>query len=133
MSCPYKDSQSIVSNYTPISLLSTISKEFERAVYKHVFNHLHDNNVFTENQSGFWSGFWSHDSTVCQLSYLYHTFCEAIDHSKEIRVLFCDIKVRHFIGYVTKESYLNYTLSVLVQVYLIGLKIICMTVNNVFV
>ena len=68
---------------------------------------------------------------MCQLSYLYHTFCQAIDHSKEIRVLFCDIKVRHFIGYVTKESYLNYTL-VLVQVYLIGLKISCMTVNNVF-
>ena len=74
--CPVhkKDSQSIISNYTPISLLSTISK---------VFNHLCENNIFTEHQSGF----LSHDSTVCQLPYLYHTFCEAIDHGKLVRVI----------------------------------------------
>ena len=87
--CPVhkKDSQSIVSNYRLISLLSTISKDFERVVYKHVFNHHRDNNLFTEHQSGF----LPHDSTVCQLSYLYHTFCEAIDQGKEIRVIVCDV------------------------------------------
>ena len=40
-----KDSQSIVSNYRLISLLSTISKDFERVVFKHVFNHHRDNNI----------------------------------------------------------------------------------------
>ena len=54
---------------------------------KHVFNHLRDNNIFTEHQFGF----LPHDSTVCQLSYLYHTFCEAIDHGKEVRVIVCDV------------------------------------------
>ena len=31
------------------------------------------------------------DSTVNQLTYLYHTFCEALDAGKEVRDVFCDI------------------------------------------
>jgi len=30
-------------------------------------------------------------TTVCQLSYLYYTLCEAFDHGKAIRVIICDI------------------------------------------
>ena len=31
------------------------------------------------------------DSTVNQLSYLYNTFCQALDAGKEVRAIFCDI------------------------------------------
>ena len=51
------------------------------------FNHLKNNNILSSLQSGFILG----DSTVNQLTHLYHTFCEALDAGKEVRAVFCDI------------------------------------------
>ena len=31
------------------------------------------------------------DSTVNQLTYIYYTFCKALDEGKEVRAIFCDI------------------------------------------
>ena len=73
--------------YRSISLLNSEDKVFERIVFKHLFNHLQDNNILTPLQSGFIPG----DSTVNQLTFLYNTFCQALDAGKEIRVVFCDI------------------------------------------
>ena len=93
----------VVSYYRPISLLSTVSKVFERAVYVHILNHLsYNNNILTEYQSGFLPS----DSATNQLTYLYYKFCEVIDSGQEIRAVFCDIskafdKVWH-IGTITK-------------------------------
>ena len=41
--------------------------------------------------SSFQSGFIPGDSTINHLTYLYHTFCEALDSGKEVRAVFCDI------------------------------------------
>ena len=60
---------------------------FERLVFKYLFNHFRDNNILTSLQSGFIPG----DSTVSQQTYLYNTFCSALDDGKEERVVFCDI------------------------------------------
>ena len=76
-----------MTNYRPISLLNSESKHFERTVFKHLYNHLHTNNLLSSFQSGFIPG----DSTVNQLTYLYQTFCVALDCGKEIRAVFCDI------------------------------------------
>ena len=84
---PKKGDLSVLSNYRTISLLNTPSKVFERLVFKHLFNHFRDNNILTSLQSGFIPG----DSTVNQLTYLYNTFCCALDDGKEVRVVFCDI------------------------------------------
>ena len=84
---PKKGNVSLLSNYRPISLLNTAGKVFERLVFKHLFNHFRDNNILTSLQSGFIPG----DSTVNQLTYLYNTFCCALDDGKEVRVVFCDI------------------------------------------
>ena len=46
-----------------------------------------ENNILTSFQSGFRRG----DSTVNHLSYLYNTFCQALDAGKEVRAIFCDI------------------------------------------
>ena len=54
---------------------------------KELLNHFRDNNILTSFQSGFIPG----DSSVNQLSYLYNTFCQAIDDGKEVRVVFCDV------------------------------------------
>ena len=85
---PKKGDLSLVTNHRPVSLLNVESKVFERLVFKHLYNHLRDNNILTSLQSGFIPG----DSTVNQLTFLYNTFCRALDEGKEIRVVFCDIK-----------------------------------------
>ena len=82
---PKKGDLSIISYHLPISLLN--SEVFERLVFKHLFNHLQNNNILTTLQTGFIPG----DSTVNQLAYLYHTFCEALDAGKEVRAVFCNI------------------------------------------
>ena len=84
---PKNNDLSFPSSYRPISLLSNLDKVFERAIFKHVHNHLLDNDILTEFQSGFTPG----DSTINQLTYLCNTFCQALDHGKEVRVMFCDI------------------------------------------
>ena len=92
-----KGDLSNVSNFRPISLLNSISKVFERLVFKHLYNHLHENNFLL---SSLQSGFIPRDSTVNQLTFLYNTFCQALDAGKEVRAVFCDIskafeRVRH--------------------------------------
>ena len=74
-------------NFRPISLLNLISKVFERLVFKHLYNHLHDNNLLSSLQSGF----IPRDSTINQLTFLYNTFCQALDAGKEVRAVFCGI------------------------------------------
>ena len=61
-----KNDPSDVSNYRPISLLSTVSKVLEKIVHKYLFNFFRDNNVITPFQSGF-------------------------DEGKEVHAIFCDI------------------------------------------
>ena len=82
-----KGEKSDVNNYRPVSLLSCVNKIMEKIVFKHVYNYIRDNNLISSHQSGFKPG----DSTVNQLSFLYHTFCEALDKKKEVHIVFCDI------------------------------------------
>jgi len=77
----------IFSNYRPISLLSVVSKILEKVVFKHVYNYFYATDLLSSHQSGFRPG----DSTVNQLAYLYHTFCQAIDAKKDIKIVFCDV------------------------------------------
>ena len=84
---PKKGDLSVVSNHLPISLLNAEAKVFERIVFKYLFNHLRDNNLLSSLQSGFIPG----DSMVNQLTFLYNTFCQALDSGKEVRAVFCDI------------------------------------------
>jgi len=82
-----KGDDSLMNNYRPVSLLPSVSKILERIVLKNVYNFMLDNNVISPHQSGFQPG----DSTTNQLAFLYHTFCQALDAKKDVRVVFCDI------------------------------------------
>ena len=84
---PKGGSAASVSNYRPISLLSCLEKVPERVVFKHLYNHFRDNDILSPLQSGFIPG----DSTTNQLTFLYNTFCKALDARKEVRVVFCDV------------------------------------------
>ena len=68
-------------------MLNSESKLFKRLVFKYLFNHYQDNNLLSSLQSGFIPG----DSTVNQLTFLYSTFCQALDSGKGVWAVFCDI------------------------------------------
>jgi len=82
-----KDNPSNINNYRPIALLSVVNKVFERIIHKHIYNHLRDNFILSDYQSGFQPG----RSCITQLVEIYHKFCQAIDSGKEIRAVFLDI------------------------------------------
>jgi len=82
-----KDSKDECNNYRPVSILPIASKILERIVFKHVYNFFFEQKLLTSHQSGF----KPNDSTVNQLAYLYHTFCEALDKKMDVRMIFCDI------------------------------------------
>ena len=48
-----KESKTYCKNYRPISLLSNISKVFERAIYNIVNSYLTDNNLLNPKNAGF--------------------------------------------------------------------------------
>jgi len=52
-----------------------------------MFDFYRDSDFF----SPFQSGFIPKDSTVNQLTSLYHSICLALDEGKEVRAFFCDI------------------------------------------
>ena len=79
-----KNDPSLVCNYRPISLLSSIGKVMEKIVHKHMFNYFNDNSIITCLQSGFVHG----DSTVNQLVDIYNTSCIALDNGLEVWAVF---------------------------------------------
>ena len=48
------------------------AKSLKKTIFKHMYNHLQENSML----SSFQSGFIPVDSTINQLTYLYHTFCD---------------------------------------------------------
>ena len=82
-----KDDPSLVCNYRPISLLSSIGKVMEKIVHKHMFNYFNDHSLITCLQSAIVPG----DSTVNHLVDIYNTFCKALDNGLEVRAVLCDI------------------------------------------
>ena len=67
--------------------LSQIGKAMERCIHKHLYNYISENNSLTTFQSGFIHG----DSTTFQHLHTYHSFLEAVDSGKEMRIVFYDI------------------------------------------
>lgn len=51
-----KGEKSDINNYRPISLLSNVSKVFERVIYVRLYTYLKKNNIFTEMQNGYIGG-----------------------------------------------------------------------------
>ena len=74
-------------NYRPISLLSCVSKVFERCIFKVFFNYLRDHNLLSHNQSAYTPT----DSTVNQLVSIYHETCLSLDQNIDTQLIFFDI------------------------------------------
>ena len=82
-----KSDKSIASNYRPISLLSYVSKFFERTVFKYVFNHISRHKYMHKLQSGFLPGY----STTHQLVEIYYCIMTAFENQTPLTLMFCDV------------------------------------------
>jgi hypothetical protein len=81
-----KGDTSLPSNYRPISLISCVGKLIERIIYKHVYNHLVNNNLIYKYQSGF----LPKHSTVHQLLELYNSILNSLEKKEFSCFVFCD-------------------------------------------
>ena len=84
-----KESKNLLKNYRPISLLPIFGKIYERIIFKELFNHFHQNQLFTKCQSGFLPG----DSCISQLLSIVHEIDSSFDCDPTIDVsgVFLDI------------------------------------------
>ena len=121
-----KGDQSEVSNYRPISLLSTIGKAMEKLVHKYVFNFFLEHHVITTLQSSFTAG----ESTVNQLVDIYNTFAAPLTKAKKF-VHFFSILVKPSTGFGIKVFYINCILLVSLVIFWIGLLTTYLRGNNV--
>ena len=76
------------NNYRPISILSSISRVFEKVVYEQIYNYLIKNNLLDSRQSGF----RSLHSTVIALLDVTNQWCFNIDRGLISGILFLDLK-----------------------------------------
>ena len=84
--CTKKQEKFYCKNYRPISLLSNLSKAFERAVYNILYSYLITNDLLNPKNAGFKQG----DSTINQLLNITDKLSETLDRGKEARMIFLD-------------------------------------------
>ena len=97
-------------------MLPIYSKIFERIIYNNTYNYRIDNNLISQNHSGFKRG----DSCINQLISVTHDILNSLDEGLEVRGVFLDIskafdKVWHegfeiewFLNYNRKVYQVNY-------------------------
>ena len=85
----YKDGEkSDPSNYRPISILSTVSKIFEKHVNKHLMAYLNKYELLRDNQSGF----RTKHSCQTALVKLINDWMKCIDKGDLVGALFIDFR-----------------------------------------
>ena len=60
----------LVQNYHPISVLPAFSKIFDRIVYNRLFKFITENNILSNNQYGFRSGYFTSHALISFLTRL---------------------------------------------------------------
>jgi hypothetical protein len=110
------------SNYRPISLLSTFSKEFERVIYNRLYEHTDSNYILYNIQCGF----RPNSSTEKASFKLIEKILKAMNNKQVVGGIFCDLRkafdcVSHDILIKKLEFYgINTKFGVLIKSYLKG-------------
>jgi hypothetical protein len=76
-----------MNNYRPISLLSAISKIFEKLLFEQILNFLHDNNLLSPQQFGFRTG----SSTVKAVTNLVEKIIDCFERKEYYSTSFLDL------------------------------------------
>ena len=79
---------SLVDNYRPISLLSTLSKLLEKIICSRLTEHLEHNNLLTPSQFGFRSGL----NTTQPMIHFLNKLCSAGNNNEFSIAVFCDLQ-----------------------------------------
>ena len=82
-----KGDKQILKNYRPVSLLPICGKIFERLIYNNLSEYFIENDLISQNQSGFKAG----DSCINQLISITHEIYQSFDDGLEVRGVFLDI------------------------------------------
>ena len=85
---PKSESSNDINNYRPISLLSIVSKVFERAVHSQLLSFLKKENLLSERQSGFRP---KHSTSTC-LTEICDFLYEHLDKGRLIGAVFLDLR-----------------------------------------
>ena len=80
-------SKSELSNYRPISLLTSFSKIFEKVIYKRLDNHASVYNILSKVQYGFRTNL-STENAIYQLT---NNILKALDNKQLVGGIFCDL------------------------------------------
>ena len=122
----YKSKETnLIKNYMPISLLSCLSKLFERCVLKYFQNYLINNNIISFDQSAFTAG----DGTVNQLVNIHDDVCRALDEGNDIQMIFLTL-VKHSTESGMMVSYVNLIVFISKGISLTDSKVISLIENN---
>ena len=78
----------MISNYRPISLLTAVSKVFEKLIYTRIHKHLIANNILTPHQFGF----RAHHSNEQAIFSLINSILETMNQNQMVGGIFCDLK-----------------------------------------
>ena len=73
--------------YRPISILSALSKIFEKIVYRNIYEHATEYSLLTDKQSGY----RQHHNTEQQLLYLTHNLYQSLDLGQDFTAIYLDI------------------------------------------
>ena len=82
-----RNNKQLIENYRPISLLSVSGNIIERLIYNKMLEFFTENELISQNQSGFKPG----DSCISQLLCITHDIYQSLDDGLETRAVFLDI------------------------------------------
>ena len=82
-----KGSASDPQNYRPISLLCCLSKILEKIVFRRIYDHLSENALLSENQSGY----RPHHSKQLQLAYMTDSLYKSLDKGQDFTAIYLDV------------------------------------------
>jgi hypothetical protein len=95
-----KGNKKDVSNYKPISLLTSFSKILGKVLQTRLLDHLHRNNIISKEQYGFWKGLTT-DDAVYKLK---NEVLNALNNKQIVEGIFCDLTT---VSFVTSQRHLT--------------------------
>jgi len=77
----------VISNFRPISLLTSSSKIFEKIIYNRLYDHIYINNIFSQEQFGFHKNLSTDEASSNLINSILHTFNDKLTAGG----IFCDL------------------------------------------